>query len=122
VAVGGGDMVYVPKWERLSDALKRVKVAGASKDVAKMGITQAIADQKIRVQLTIAPGSADISGIFSGVNIKVPSRLTPVDFDWTRSRPWARWWKASERHSYTWRDRPISLIELCTADVSAFIE
>ena len=55
-------MAYVPDWERLTDALKRVKVAGVSEDVAKIGITQAIADQKIRVQLTIAPGSADIFG------------------------------------------------------------
>ena len=52
----------------------------------------------------------------------------PVHFDWTRSRPRARWsigpreWKSSERQSYTWRERPISLIELYTADVSAFIE
>jgi hypothetical protein len=126
--VVGGDMAYVPDWERLSDALKRVKATGASEDEAKIGITRAIADQKIQVRLTIATGSADISGIFSGANIEVPKRLMPLHFDWSRSRPRAAWligpreWKSSERHSYTWRDRPISLIELCTADVSAFIE
>jgi len=45
-------MAYVPDWERLSDALKRVMAACVSEDQAKLDISRAIADRKIRARLT----------------------------------------------------------------------
>ncbi|MFZ0423539.1 MAG: hypothetical protein WAL80_11740 [Xanthobacteraceae bacterium] len=50
-------MAYVPDWERLSDALKRVMAAGVPEDEAKLDISRQIADRKIRVRLTIAEQS-----------------------------------------------------------------
>jgi hypothetical protein len=47
-------MAYVPDWERLSDALKRVMAADVSEDEAKLGISRAIADRKIPVRLILA--------------------------------------------------------------------
>jgi hypothetical protein len=46
-------MVYVPDWERLPDALKRVMAAGLSEDQAKLDISRAVADKKIRTRLTV---------------------------------------------------------------------
>src|SRR5262249_45518721 len=48
---GGGSMAYVPDWERLSDALKRVVTAGIPEDQGKSDISRAIADGKIRMRL-----------------------------------------------------------------------
>jgi hypothetical protein len=64
---------------------------------------------------------------FEGANIKVPKLLSSTDFDWTNSRPTKPWltgpreWH-SERHSFAWRNRPVSLIEVRTADIITFIE
>jgi hypothetical protein len=45
-------MEYVPHWEQLAEALKRV-TAGVSEDQAKLDISRAIADKRIRVRLTV---------------------------------------------------------------------
>jgi hypothetical protein len=86
------------------------------------------ADKKIRVQVTIAAQTSDIAGTLIGANVKIPPHLMPGDFDWANSRPVQPWstgprdWKSDERHSFSWRDRPISLIEVRTADIIAFIK
>jgi hypothetical protein len=65
---------------------------------------------------------------FTGGNIKVPNHLAPEDFDWRKSRPRKPWligpreWKSDERHAFSWAYRPISLIEVSTADVIAWID
>jgi hypothetical protein len=110
---GGGavvHMAYVSDWERLSDALKRVRIDGIADDEAKLDISRAIADKKIRVRLTVAIGPdvftahlqlvAKVQGLgsdpkhsaqnvecFEGANVKIPNQLTPDDFDWENSRP-----------------------------------
>ena len=156
-------MAYVPDWERLPEALKRVMAAGVPEDEAKLDISRQIADGKIRVRLTIAEqsvptttkvfadwnqlvaeaqglaprtphqktnnqeGSVESNECFEDANVKVPPHLTPADFDWENSRPVKSWpigprdWKSSERHSLSWNNRTISLIEVRTADVTARI-
>jgi len=46
-------MARVPKWERLSDALKRVIASGVPEDRAKSAVSGAIADSEIRTRLTV---------------------------------------------------------------------
>jgi hypothetical protein len=115
-------VVYVPDWERLFDALKRVRAAGVPEIEAKLDICRAIADKKIMIRVTIAERTSDIPATLAEANIKIPLDLTPDEFDWANSRPLNPWptgprqWK-SERHLFSWRSRPISLIEVCTGDV-----
>jgi hypothetical protein len=127
-AVGGGVMAYVPDWGRLTDALKRITAVGVSDDEARHDISHAIADGKIRVRVTIAERTSDIARTLTGAQVKPPPHLMPDDFDWQNSRPLRPWptgpreWKSDERHSFSWRNRPISLIEVRLADVIALTE
>jgi hypothetical protein len=146
---GGGFMARVPKWERLSDVLKRVMTAGVSEDEAKSDISGAIADKEIRgVLLTVAVEpdvfaahrqlvakvqrlgsdprhSADSVECFEGANVKVPDHLTPDDFDWQNSRPLQPWRvrpRGGRRDEWQSFSRPALRIELRTADVVAWVE
>jgi hypothetical protein len=109
-------------------SLKRVMAAGVSEDGAKLDISRAIADRKIGVRVTIADQSSDIQGTLTFGQFHVPDHLASEDFDWNNSRPlkpWAtgpRHWKSDEWHSFSWRNRSISLIEVRTAEVIAWIE
>jgi hypothetical protein len=121
-------VAYTPIWESLADALKRIMAIGVSENEAKLDIALKIADQKLGIRVTIAEGTCDIVGILTGAQVGVPTHLAPEDFDWANSRPNKLWptgprhWKSDERHSFSWRNRPISLIELRTADVIAWVE
>jgi hypothetical protein len=116
-------MAYVPLWERLADALKRVMAAGASEAEAKADLCHAMADRKIGVRIRIA-GNADYDRgkLFSRGNVSVPSHLVLGDFDWERSRPlkpWAIGPMPGQHYAWLgWKDHPIDLIELWTADVA----
>jgi hypothetical protein len=52
MAVGGGFMAYVPDWEQLAEALKRVIEAGFSRSEAQRDICRAIIDGKIKVRFS----------------------------------------------------------------------
>ena len=116
--------LYTPDWGTLVDALERVVAAtGASKLEAQTAICHTIADKKIRFRVVVDPSHIPDGGrTFVGGNVGVPPRLDPADFDWTHSRPFKQWsiGPVPGQH-YTWiggwQDRPISLIELSTADV-----
>jgi hypothetical protein len=136
-------MAYVPDWERLSDALKRVVAAGVSEDEGKLDISRAIADRKIRARLTVAiepdalttwhqavakaqglvTGSNHIGDpvdYFEGGNIDVPRYLIAGDFDWQDSRPLKSWPVRPRGGRFNeWRafSRPALRIELRAADV-----
>jgi hypothetical protein len=136
-------MTYVPDWERLSDALKRVMAAGVSEDEAKSDISGAIADRKIRVRLAVAieadvvttwrrmvdkaqglgPGPnrfADPVETFADGNVEVPRHLIAGDFDWKGSRPDSPWRiRRRDGRLNEWREfsRPALLVELHIADV-----
>jgi hypothetical protein len=136
-------MTYVPDWERLSDALKRVMAAGVSEDAAKSDISGAIADRKIRVRLKVAmeadvvttwhqmveraqglgPGPnhfADPLETFADGNVEVPQHLIAGDFDWKDSRPDYPWRiRPRDARLNEWREfsRPALLVEVRIADV-----
>jgi hypothetical protein len=141
-------MAYVPDWERLSDGVKRVVATGVAEDEAKSDVSRAIADRKIRVRLTVAVEAdvlmtwhqmvAKAQGLgadpnhsaysvecFEGASIKVPSHLTPDDFDWQNSRPLKPWQiRPHGGRLNEWRrlSRPPSLIELRTLEFLAWIQ
>ena len=102
--------------------------AGVPENEAKLDIGRAIADKKMLIRVEFAEQTSDIAGTLSATNVKIPSRLMPDDFDWASSRPVKPWptgprdWKSNERRVFSWRDRPISMIEVRTADIIAFIE
>jgi hypothetical protein len=52
MAVGGGFTAYVPDWEQLAEALKRVIEAGFSRSEAQRDICRAIIDGKIKVRFS----------------------------------------------------------------------
>jgi len=105
---------YIPDWERLADALKRVMETGTSEEEAKTDLCRAVADRKIHVRASIR------SGVFSNGNVRVPPHLRPEDLDWTQSRPFGPWWIGPKLGQHYWWDpqkRSLDLIELSTSDV-----
>jgi len=111
-------VAYIPDWEPLGDALKRVMETGASEEEAKTDLCRAVADGKIHVRVRIAGSDR----LFRNGNVGVPPHLKPGDLDWVQSRPFARWPigpKLGEHYSWIsgWENRPLDLIELWTADV-----
>jgi hypothetical protein len=116
-------VAYTPDWEPLAEALKRVMAAGIKEDEAKTDLCRAMADRKINVRVTIAATDYGMRGqVFIGGNVGVPPHLRPGDLDWAQSRPFAQWQigpQLGEHYSWItgWGNRPLDLIELCTADV-----
>jgi hypothetical protein len=126
--VGGGwrwSVAYTPDWETLADALKRVISAGTAEQQAKADICNAVADRKIVARVFIDDSHhLDGGKMFFGGNVGVPSRLDPDDFDWSRSRPFKKWFigpMPGEHYFWNGDNRTVSLIELSTADVRQFL-
>ena len=90
-------MAYVPDWERLADALKRVTAAtGIAEDEAQQDICGAIADREIRIRFCIAKEDAFPRGFVEGTvrngeEVDIPIDLKPSDFDWKNSRAFKPW-------------------------------
>jgi hypothetical protein len=114
-------MAYIPKWEPLSDALACVEASGSNGKQAKVDICNAVADREIAVRVTVDKSNQLDGGMtFSGKNVGVPPHLNTTDFDWAQSRPLKEWFIGPQPgQHYYWNggNRPISLIELSTADV-----
>jgi hypothetical protein len=116
--------LYTPDWETLVDALNRVVAAThVSKLQAQTAICHAIADKKIKIRVVVDPSHITDGGrTFGGGNVGVPPRLDPADFDWARSRPikpWSIGPMPGQHYYWNGGNRPISLIELSTADVTS---
>lgn len=117
-------MAYIPDWESLGDALKRLTAAGASGGEAKGDLCRAMADRKIDVRVRIAATANRGMGgrVFSDGNVGVPLHLSAGDLDWLGSRPLARWSigpRLGEQYAWLggWESQPLDLVELSTADV-----
>jgi hypothetical protein len=125
MAVGGSLMGFVPEWERLADALKRVMSAGLSKIDAQRDLCRAIADQKIKIKYMIGkeeiggkktPRGEGIAGHMNWRMDVIPAQLTPHDFDWSKSRPKEPW--QVPNNPVLW---DLDWIELFSADVTRFL-
>jgi hypothetical protein len=116
-------VAYLPEWEPLANALAQVVKSSVSEQQAKSDICNAVADRKIAVRVVVDKRhQLDGNRTFSGGNVGVPPRLSATDFDWTESRPLMPWPigpMPGQHYAWVrgWEDRPISLIELSTADV-----
>ena len=92
--------------------------SGVNEQQAKADICNAVADGKIAVLVF------DGDETYLGGNVRVPRRLTPSDFDWIQSKPAKPWFigpMPGQHYYWNGGDRPISLIELSTADVRAVL-
>jgi hypothetical protein len=114
-------MPYVPEWEPLTAALKRILGSGVEEDQAKSDLCHAIADDNIRVRVTISNNHKQ-ERVYPRENVGIPKHLKSENIDWINSRPTSEWWigPAPGQH-YSWLDgknEPIDLIEVATADVT----
>jgi hypothetical protein len=112
---------YVPEWEPLADAVKRIVGPGVLEDQARLDLCRAIADAKISIRVTIhAPHKRQQTYLRD--NVGVPKSLHPRNIDWIDSRPTTSWWigPALGQH-YFWDggQERIELVEVATADVMA---
>jgi hypothetical protein len=86
----------LPKWERLSESLRRVMATGVPEGRAKRAICNAIVDRKVRLRLHFTWRSTSetfltgrdqpTSKVHCLRNEEISSELGPGDFDWQRSR------------------------------------
>jgi hypothetical protein len=121
-------MPYVPDWERLADALKRVMATGI-REQAKQDICNAIADRKIRIRGLVAKedglgsfGERVVGTVRRGGEIEIPSHLGAHDFDWDKSRPVSPWHESQTHGPGVFAARwQLDWIELCRADVTAVL-
>ena len=104
-------MSYVPDWEALAHAMKRLLEAGRSLDEAKAGLVWAIADRKIRIRFEIGeslpPSLFELGEIRLGKDVKIPVHLTVDDFDWDVFCP-TDWWPSAHstiiKYKFKWVD------------------
>jgi hypothetical protein len=87
------NLAYIPVWETLADALRRLIAAGSTESGAKRDLCDAIADQAISVQLVFAADARlNLPELaVSAADFDVPARINPRDIDWKRSRPIKQW-------------------------------
>ena len=78
-----GAVPYVPDWERLPDAVKRVMATGVKEDQAKQAICKAIANRRIKVRFLVASeegcssfGEQVVGTVRGDGEIEIPSHLS----------------------------------------------
>jgi hypothetical protein len=118
-------MAYLSRWERLSEALRRVMDAtGLSKDEAQKDICQAIADRAINIQgklgKHVSTGFTSLDTVLEGQAFSIPIEIKPEDLDWEGSRPVKSWTvrRGAFRMPGAWE---LELIQLCRANVTTVL-
>ena len=88
-------MPYVPKWERLSDAVARIMNAtGMSKEAAQADICCAIADGAIKIRIKPERRQIDsfhTSNVYDGKDFHIPNKIKTENLNWERSCPIQPW-------------------------------
>lgn len=114
-------MPYLPNWEPLGAALRRLLESGVGEPEAQRDLCSAIADRAIAVRVTIDPAERNFGGqVLESHRIQVPEHLNPTEFDWARSRPLTKWWRLCGLYSLDndRAPRAISFLELWREDVT----
>jgi hypothetical protein len=113
-------MPYIPEWEQLAGAVKRIMASSVEEDQAKRDLCNAIADGKISVRVTINQHNKPDRFYFSE-NVGIPKHLQPINIDWINSRPTTKWWigpALGQHYSWDGGEERIDLIEVARADVT----
>jgi hypothetical protein len=88
-------MIYIPQWESLSNAAKRVsKVANISEAEARTSICQAVADGVIKIRAKLDEQTIrhlTSREVLEGSCFRIPTNLHPEHLDWENSRPLKPW-------------------------------
>ena len=118
----GGDvsfMPYVPAWERLSDAIRRVTAGRRPKELAQIDLCRAIADGTVNIRCKLKRHTTGFTSkaVLEGKDFHIPTEIKPEDLNWETSCPVKRW--LVRRGSYSipgyW---DLAWIEVCRADVT----
>jgi hypothetical protein len=111
-------MPYVPAWERLADAIKRVSAGRRPVEMAQIDLCRAIADRTVNIQCKLKRRGLNTSKtVLEGKDFHIPPEIKPADLDWERSCPLNPW--SVRRGGYSppglWN---LEWIEVCRADVT----
>ena len=69
-------VTYVPDWEPLANALRRVLATSSSEPDAKADLCNAVADKKIAIRILVADSDPDVgSKTLAGAQVEIPPRL-----------------------------------------------
>lgn len=90
-------MNYVPRWERLREAVERVSTTGRIPRLeAQTYIAGAISDGAIDLRAKLGrhttSGMTYSTGQVSRKDLQIPPDLDPKDIDWENSRPLTPWY------------------------------
>jgi hypothetical protein len=83
---------YIPDWERLYDAAKRVAASQSiSVATAKIDLCLAISDRKVKTRVFVEAVEGETGERAAGTvkqrGFQLPTPFRPSDIDWSRSRP-----------------------------------
>jgi hypothetical protein len=115
-------VVYISRWERLSDAVTRVMEAtGLSKEKARISLCQAIADGAVKIRAKPNQHTTRLSrshAVLDGEEFQIPTQLESEDLDWDESRPLKPWLVQRGKTKIPPGYWELKWIELCTTDVT----
>ena len=116
---GSGFMPYVPAWERLADAIRRVTAGRRPKELAQTDLCRAIADGTVNIRCKLKRHTTGFTSkaVLEGKDFEIPTEIKPEDLNWETSCPVKPW--LVRRGSYSipgyW---DLEWIEVCRADVT----
>ena len=111
-------MIYVKDWEMLQESVDRLKALGIAEVTAKIDICNAVADRKIALRAIVSNRDHSYVGCaLEGDQVGIPRRLSPADFDWSKSLPLQPWEGGRYPADIDWGERAFSVLELFTADI-----
>jgi hypothetical protein len=114
-------MIYVPEWETLAETIERLTGLGYAESAARVDLSRAIGDGKIRLRVTVAGDDDYCGAALVNKSVCAPMRLSPADFDWPNSRPLQAWGCGPYPGHLDWQARPIELVEVSTLDVRSVL-
>ena len=104
-ASGDSDfMPYVPAWERLADAIKRVSAGARPIQMAKTDLCRAIADRNVKIWSKLKRSTRGLTSnaVLEGKDFDIPTELKPKDLNWETSCPVKRWFVPGGRYRGHW--------------------
>ena len=119
-------MNYIPKWERLSDAVERVSTTvRMSKTEAQTAIARAIADGVIDLRAKLGrhtkSGMTYVKRVVEGKDFQIATEMNSEDLDWENSRPTNSSYVKRGNADLPHGDWTLKWIELSRSDVTTVL-